>query len=76
MKKKLLVFVLGLTLTAGLLAGCGGKKEEADAEAGKKTADSKGDEASKDQASGQSAYGDVKAEGCLLYTSPSPRDCS
>ena len=63
MKKKLLVFALGLTLTAGLLAGCGGKKEEADAEAGKKTADSKGDEASKDQASGQSAYGDVKAEG-------------
>lgn len=63
MKKKVLIFALGLTMAAGMLTGCGGKKENADTNTEKKAADDADKTDQKNEPSGQSAYGDVKADG-------------
>lgn len=63
MKKKVLIFALGLTMAAGMLTGCGGKKENADTNTEKKAADDADKTDQKNEPSGKSAYGDVKADG-------------
>lgn len=60
MKKKILVCILGLTMTAGLLAGCGNNKDNSDAQVKEKS----GTETEKtgNNSTEKSTYGDVKAK--------------
>lgn len=65
MKKKILVFVLGLTMTAGLLAGCGNKEDKASSEGKDKVSSEEKDTEKEDTEkaeAGKSTYGDVVAK--------------
>ena len=71
MKKKLIAIIVGMMLCAELLGGCGNKNINKDNITTDTAEESKQQDSNKKQELPTATY-----MGCLLYTSPSPRDLS